>query len=119
MQVAGKNEWTRSGTLLRAAVVAGLEVLALCVAGMGQQQNATEDQVKAAYLLNFAKLAEWPVAALPDGPSPLVIGISGGEEELVDAVKAMAAGKVVGTHLLVVKTVSTEKEAESCQIVFF
>ena len=45
------------------------------------QENTTEDQVKAAYLLNFAKLAEWPASALPEGPSPLVIGVSGGDED--------------------------------------
>jgi hypothetical protein len=57
------------------------------------QQNATEDQVKAAYLLNFAKLAEWPRSALPEGPSPLVIGVSGGDEEFLSVMKAMSREK--------------------------
>jgi TonB family protein len=96
-----------------------LAILAFQLLAPGQQQNATEDQVKAAYLLNFAKLAEWPRTALPDGPSPLVIGVSGADEEFLDVLKAVVAGKIVGTHLLVVTPVSSEKNMKSCHIVFF
>lgn len=83
------------------------------------QQNATEDQVKAAYLLNFAKLAEWPRSAMPDGLSPFVVGVSGGDEEFINVLKATVAGKIIGAHVLVVKSVSSEDEMKSCQIVFF
>jgi TonB family protein len=96
-----------------------LHLLALHLLALGQQPNATEDQVKAAYLLNFAKLAEWPHHALPDGPSPLVIGVSGGDEELLDVLKATVAGKMSGTHRLVVKPVNSVTDMKSCHIVFF
>jgi TonB family protein len=96
-----------------------LHCLALPLPALGQSQNAMEDQVKAAYLLNFAKLAEWPRHALPDGPSPLVIGVSGAEDEFLNVLKAAAAGKMIGTHPLVVKPVSSDAEMKSCQIVFF
>jgi len=82
----------------------------------GQQQNVTEDQVKAAYLLNFAKLGEWPRFALPEGPSALVIGVSGasgGEEEFVNVLKATVAGKAAGTHMLVVRAVGSDTEMKS------
>jgi YfiR/HmsC-like len=78
-------------------------------AALGQQRNVPEDQVKAAYLLNFAKLAEWPYA-LPEGPSPLVIGVSGGEEDFLSVLKAEVAGKVIGIHPVQVKSVSSEQE---------
>jgi TonB family protein len=97
----------------------GLALLAIQLLAPGQRQNATESQVKAAYLLNFAKLAEWPRTALPDGPSPLVIGVSGADEEFLDVLKAVVAGKIIGTHLVVVKTVSSEKDIKTCHIVFF
>jgi len=87
--------------------------------GAPAQQNSSEDQVKAAYLLNFAKLAEWPRSALPDGPSPLVIGVSGGEENFLNVLKATVAGKAIGTHVLLIKPVSSEADLKSCQIVFF
>jgi TonB family protein len=83
------------------------------------QQNATEDQVKAAYLLNFAKLAEWPQSALPEGPSPLVIGVSGGDEEFLSVMKGVVAGKIVGTHLVEVKTVKSPEDMKPCHIIFF
>jgi TonB family protein len=103
----------------RAAVGLGLILLALQLLAMGQQPNATENQVKAAYLLNFAKLAQWPQHALPDGPSPLVIGVSGGDEDFLAVLKALVAGKTIGTHPLVVRPVSSVDEMKSCHIVFF
>jgi TonB family protein len=102
----------------RAAAAIALVFLALQFLAVGQQ-NAPEDQVKAAYLLNFAKLADWHRTALPDGPSPLVIGVSGGDEEFINVLRAVVAGKVIGTHPLVVKSVSSEDEMKSCRIVFF
>ncbi len=96
-----------------------LALLSLQLVALGQRQNATEDQVKAAYLFNFAKLAQWPSHALPDGPSPLVIGVSGGDAEFLNVLKAVAAGKIIAGHLVVVEPVSSEKEMKSCHIVFF
>jgi TonB family protein len=96
-----------------------LALFAFQDAASGQRQTATEDQVKAAYLFNFAKLGEWPPTALPEGPSPLVIGVLGADEDFLDIVKAVVSGKIVGTHLLVVKPVSSESDMKSCQIVFF
>jgi hypothetical protein len=83
------------------------------------QQTPSEDQVKAAYLLNFAKLAEWPSRVFPESSSPLVIGISGGDDTFLAALKALVAEKASGTHPLQVKPVSSEADIKSCQMVFF
>jgi TonB family protein len=107
------------GLALFVLPVLALQLLALHPPALGQQQSAMEDQVKAAYLLNFAKLAEWPHHALPEGPSPLVIGVSGAGDEFLNVLKATVAGKFAGTHSLVVKPVSSDTEMKSCQIVFF
>jgi TonB family protein len=104
---------------LRATLAIGLVLFAFQLQALGQQQHPTEDEVKAAYLLNFAKLAEWPPTALPDGPSPLVIGVLGGDDDFLNVVKAVVSGKIVGTHLLVVKPVTSEKDMKLCHIVFF
>jgi len=101
------------------SLLIGFAILALQLPALGQQQNASEDQVKAAYLVNFARLAEWPRYALPDGSSPLVIGVSGGDEDFLDVLKAVVAGKIIGTHSLLVKPASSEKEMKSCHMVFF
>jgi len=100
------------------ALLLGLALLAIARLAPGQQ-DATEDRVKAAYLFNFAKLAEWPGSALPDGPSPLVIGARGGDEEFLGVLRAVVAGKTVGTHVLVVRSVTSAEDMKSCQIVFF
>lgn len=118
MYSAAKDESFLWRPWLRAALGMGLALLTFQHPAPGQQ-HVTEDQVKAAYLLNFAKLAEWPRTALPDGPAPLVIGVSGGDEDFLDVVKTVVARKTVGTHLLVVEPISSEKEIKSCHIVFF
>jgi len=103
--------------LPQAVLGIGLTLAALGPLAPGQK-TPSEDQVKAAYLLNFAKLAQWPYA-LPEGPSRLLIGVSGGDEAFLDVVKTVVAGKVVGTHPLLVKAVSSARDMQSCQIVFF
>jgi TonB family protein len=129
MHFAGKDERLVRRLPPRAARGIGVVFLALHFLALhalavgpqlvGQKGVATEDQVKAAYLLNFAKLGEWPRFALPEGPSPLVIGVSGGEGEFVKVLKATVAGKIAGTHMLVVKAVSSDAERKSCHMVFF
>lgn len=119
MYFAAKDGSMHCRPWLRAALGIGLALLTFQHLALGQQQNATEDQVKAAYLLNFAKLAEWPSHALPDGPSPLVIGVSGGGEEFLNVLKAVVTGRILGTHPLVVKSVSSVEDMKSCHIVFF
>jgi TonB family protein len=117
MHLSGKKKSLPTRPSPRALGIV-LALLALPLLAPGQK-NALEDQVKAAYLFNFAKLAEWPRTALPDGPSPLVIGVSGADEEFLSVLKAVAAGKTIGSHLVVVEPVSSEKEMKSCHIVFF
>ncbi len=119
MHFSGNPESLSWRPTLRAALSIALALFALQLLALGQQQNASEDQVKAAYLFNFAKLAEWPRTALPDGPSHLVIGISGGDEAFVDALKFLVTGKLIGTHPVVVKPLSSEEDMKSCHIVFF
>ena len=119
MNLSAKDESLHWRPLPRSALGIGLALLALQLLALGQQQNASEDQVKAAYLLNFAKLASWPQHALPDGPLPLVIGVSGGDEDFLSVLKAVVAGKAIGTHALVVRPVSSVDEMKSCHIVFF
>src|SRR5688572_19604719 len=41
------------------------------------QVSSTETKLKAAYLFNFARYTEWPVAALPESDSPITIAILG------------------------------------------
>ncbi len=85
----------------------------------GQTRSASEYQVKAAYLYNFAKLTEWPAHILPNGESRLVIGVVGGDDEFIDTLRKTIAGRSVGTHAITVKRASSEPELQSCHLLFF
>ena len=39
--------------------------------------RASEYQVKAVFLFNFAQFVDWPASAFPDATAPLVIGVLG------------------------------------------
>ena len=96
-----------------------LAVFTLCGLYAAPAQNANEYQVKAAYVYNFAKLAVWPKQSLPDGPSPLVIGVVGGDDEFVDTLRKTVAGKTAGTHPITVKRADGVAEMDFCHLIFF
>ena|ERR1700678_425076 len=104
------RSWTASG--------AAVAIFLLCAMGFAQPQSASEYQVKAAYLYNFAKSAEWPEQSLPNG-APLVIGVVGGNDEFVDTLRKTVAGRAVGTHLITAKRADSAAEIDSCHVLFF
>jgi TonB family protein len=119
MHSSHSDESPRRLPTLRTAGRIVLAILVLRLLAPAQQKNVSEDQVKAAYLLNFAKLGEWPGQALSDGPTPLLIGVSGGDEDFLDVLKTVVAGKIIGSHPLLVEQVSSVGEMKLCHIVFF
>jgi TonB family protein len=112
---------SRRGTPIstKLALLLGSILLALAFSAWAQQSNATEDQVKAAYLLNFAKLSEWPGRALPEGSAPLVIGVSGGDDDFLNILKTIVAGKTNGSHPFAVRSITSGESMKSCQVIFF
>jgi TonB family protein len=98
---------------------AGIVTFALGCVCAASGQTVDEYEVKAAYLFNFAKLAEWPRQSLPEGSRELVIGVFGGQDEFADALKKIVAGRRVGTHPIAVRHVGSDEDMRSCQIVFF
>src|SRR5438046_10743513 len=63
-------------------------LLLVCAARLGAQAaRASEAQVEAVFLFNFAQFVDWPPEAVPDSQAPLVIGILGGDPfgDLLDA----------------------------------
>jgi YfiR/HmsC-like len=103
--------------LLRAALTASLPILVLGTCARAEE--ASENQVKAAYLFNFAKSAQWPSALLADGTAPLIIGVFGGDDEFVDILKGMVAEKTIGSHPIAVKHLNAGGDLKGCQMIFF
>ena len=91
---------------------------ALCFLGAAPARAESEATVKAAYLLNFAKLVDWPASAFQGAQGALVIGVVGRDavgDELARAgasangrkievrrVAAGDAGALAGCHLVFV-----------------
>jgi len=79
-------------------------------------QVATTEEVKAAFLLNFAKFVEWPPEALVGG-SPLAIGVLGGDG-IADVLRDMVRGKSIGTHPMTVKRINGSEDLAAFHMVF-
>ncbi len=101
----------------------GFAVLAvLCVAASARPGRAADNafgeyEVKAAFLLNFARLVEWPSAAFDGDQSPLVVGLLG-NDPFDGALKAVVDGRRVGTRPIEVRQLSSLEEIRQCHIVF-
>jgi uncharacterized protein DUF4154 len=74
---------------------------------------APEYQIKAAYLINFAKLVEWPAPA----KGPVVIAVFG-QDPFGDVLDRTVLGKSVDGRPLVVQRLSHLEQLKGCQILF-
>lgn len=79
-------------------------------AGQGQD-------IKAAFLYNFAKFIEWPETALPTQADTFTICVWG-EAELAAAADRVLHDKQVQGRAVVARLVRAPEEARSCQILF-
>jgi hypothetical protein len=106
----------RQTSHIRAAAIATLLfVVFSCLTATAQ--TATEDQIKAAYLFNFAKFVEWPAEALPDAASVMNF-CSLGRSATVDQMESGLGGKSVNGHLIKVHRLGKVDEIKDCQVVF-
>jgi len=102
-------------------LLVALSVLAAPSAAQRAEQRpptaATEHEVKAAFLFNFARFVTWPPTrfATPDAPVEIcVLGSQGFSEVLEETV----AGKTVGARSLHVKRVEQSRELLDCQVAY-
>ena len=73
-------------------------LLLVCAARLGAQTaKASEAQVKAVFLFNFAQFVDWPPEAVPDSQAPLIIGILG-EDPFGDFLDATVRGERRGAR---------------------
>lgn len=81
-----------------------------------QALNASEHELKAAFLYNFAKFVEWPADAAETAGLPLVLGIF--DPSPFGPVLATIGGKTAQGRGIVVKACSKPADATACHIVF-
>jgi hypothetical protein len=80
-------------------------------------QTLSEHEVKAAFVVNFAKFTEWPTASFPDPATPVVIGVAG-DETLRRAIDQLAHGKLFSGRALKTRNVHDSRDVSSVHIVF-
>lgn len=95
---------------LRAALIAGLMVLAVAGASRADTQPVGELQVKAAFLFNFTKFVTWPEVS-----RPMAICIAG-NAPLAAAVTTVVQGRLVAGRAVEVRPVAAGGAAGACDL---
>lgn len=80
-------------------------------------QSATEDQVKAAYLFNFAKFIEWPAEAFDKSDAPMNF-CALGRSPVVDELDSSVRGKSVNGHTITLKHLQGPEDLKGCHLFF-
>jgi len=77
----------------------------------------SEDQIKAAFLFNFARYVEWPDSAFSGGGAPVRICMAGAED-FASVVSQVVAGKSVGDRAVEVVPGIDLAGASTCHILY-
>ena len=106
--------WLKRGWILRGIVaLVGLWGVVAVASGQGKDPFA----VKAAFLCNFTKFAEWPAPAFADAESPLVVAIYG-EDPFGAKLDAAASGLTVRGRKLQIRRLREPPRQGECHLLF-
>jgi hypothetical protein len=97
-----------------------LPLVVLLVAGRGlsaQAVRASEYQVKAVFLFNFAQFVDWPAEAFPATDTPLVICVLG-NDPFRDALDRTVRDERVGGRPFQIQRYQSVDEIKNCHILF-
>jgi hypothetical protein len=111
---AAASSW-HGGRLLREALLFGVVLFSLTVGT--QAQSASEYQVKAAFLFNFAKFVEWPPDSFTDAAAPFEICVLG-QDPFGEELRILTNQKTINGRKLEVKHVDDLQYARNCHILF-
>lgn len=90
---------------------------ALILPSRAVAQAVLEYQVKAAFLLNFAKFVEWPSSAFADPDSPVAICILG-KDPFGRTIDDLVQGETANGRKLTVRRMSQLPGPQVCQVAF-
>ncbi len=106
------------GSSVRTVVCLSAVLLLLITFVLCAQESApSEYEVKAVWLLNFARFVEWPESAFTNAQAPLVVGLLGKDSFGNELVKTFARKTVKGRSFET-RRVSSEREFRRCHILF-
>jgi hypothetical protein len=81
------------------------------------QKKATEYQVKAVFLFNFAQFVEWPEQAFSKPESPLIIGILG-KDPFGPYLDETVENEKINGHPFEIKRFQNPAQIDTCHILF-
>jgi hypothetical protein len=84
---------------------------------LSSAQTASEYQVKAAYLYNFAKFVEWPARDFANPTAPIALCVLD-DPSFVSELNRIVKGKAVANHPVSVVPVHTPEQARNCHLLF-
>jgi hypothetical protein len=79
--------------------------------------QASEYQVKAAFLLNFTKFIDWPDSAFESAGSPMTICLLG-DDPFDGALNQVVEGEVVNGRNVAIQKIRRPPAPKSCQVLF-
>lgn len=82
----------------------------------GEDRLLNEYQVKAAFLLNFAKFVEWPQDAFAGPEDPLILAVLG-EDPFGDALGSMK-GRLINGRKILVNRYKDVRDIRACHVLF-
>lgn len=83
----------------------------------GEDVTAEEYHIKAAFLYNFGKFAEWPKSAFSSTDQPFVLGVVG-KDPFGRVLEELTEGKSLAGHRLVVRRFDTPEAIGDCHLLF-
>jgi hypothetical protein len=105
-----------SGTDIGLVVVLACVLAVIPNAVIGGSDH-TENDVKSAFIYNFAKFVEFPSGTFASADSPIMVGVFG-DSQFGDVLEKLLKGKTVGGRKLEVKRLQRTRDCDACQIVF-
>lgn len=101
---------------VRALLAGVLLVLAFAAAAPGAPPEATEHELKAAFLFNFVKFVEWPPEAL-DRRASLEVCVLG-DDLLHEALQRSLRGKTVRDKPIATRRIASLQATGECHVLF-
>jgi hypothetical protein len=79
-----------------------------------QAETRRLDQLKGGYLLNFAKLTDWPAATSADALTFCFVGAAG----IRDALEGVTGGMHIGQRVIALRTLRIAEPPDSCAVLY-
>ena len=108
----GRRVGTAAGLLARTGWL-----LAFCWLVALSVQGASEYEIKAAYLFNFAKFVEWPAPAFTNTSAPVVIGVVG-EDPFGDKLPDTIRDETIKGRPILIRHYQPTNDLAGCHVLF-